>query len=45
MGRLAVKRLLAVEQAVGEDEKFEKIIIFPHLLVRESCGAAERTTS
>jgi LacI family transcriptional regulator len=44
LGRLAVKRLLAVEDAVGDEEKFEKIFIFPQLLVRESCGATQRTT-
>lgn len=38
MGRLAVKRLLHFERETGEDEKFEKISIFPTLLVRESCG-------
>jgi len=38
MGKLAVKRLLQFERETGEDEKFEKISIFPSLLVRESCG-------
>jgi len=38
MGRLAVKRLLHFERETGEDEKFEKISIFPRLIVRESCG-------
>jgi DNA-binding LacI/PurR family transcriptional regulator len=38
MSRLAVKRLLALNQEIGDDEKFEKISIFPKLLVRESCG-------
>jgi len=40
MSRLAVKRLLALNQEIGDDEKFEKISIFPKLLVRESCGGA-----
>ena len=40
MGRLAVRRLLALERETGEDENLEKISIFPRLLVRESCGAA-----
>jgi LacI family transcriptional regulator len=39
MGRLAVQRLLALERETGDDERWEKIIIFPKLLVRESCGA------
>jgi LacI family transcriptional regulator len=38
MGKLAVKRLLQFERETGEEEKFEKISIFPSLLVRESCG-------
>jgi len=38
MGRLAVRRLLALEQETGEDENLEQISIFPKLLVRESCG-------
>lgn len=38
MGTLAVKRLLQFERETGEDEKFEKISLFPSLLVRESCG-------
>ena len=45
MGKLAVKRLLQFERETGEDEKFEKISIFPSLLVRESCGGrAEKAT-
>jgi len=39
MGRLAVRRLLALEQEPELDEDLEKISIFPKLLVRESCGA------
>jgi LacI family repressor for deo operon, udp, cdd, tsx, nupC, and nupG len=38
MGRLAVRRLLALEQETSDDEKVEKVCIFPELLVRESCG-------
>lgn len=38
MGRLAVRRLLALEQGTGDEENLEKISIFPKLLVRESCG-------
>jgi LacI family transcriptional regulator len=38
VGRLAVRRLLRLERETGEDEKFERISIFPSLLVRESCG-------
>ncbi len=45
MSRVAVKRLLALEDGVGDDEKFEKVIIFPELLVRESCGAATRVVA
>jgi hypothetical protein len=33
-----VTRLLQFERETGEDEKFERISIFPSLLVRESCG-------
>jgi DNA-binding LacI/PurR family transcriptional regulator len=44
LGRLAVRRLLAHDQASGDDEKFEKICIFPQLLVRESCGATVMAT-
>lgn len=40
MGRLAVRRLLALDQEMEDGEKFEKVSIFPRLLVRESCGAA-----
>ena len=40
MGRLAVRRLLALEQETSDDEKVEKISIFPELLIRESCGFA-----
>ena len=40
MGRLAVKRLLALEQETSGDDKLEKISIFPDLLIRESCGFA-----
>jgi len=39
MGRLAVRRLLSLDGETGDDEKFEKVSIFPRLLVRESCGA------
>jgi len=39
MGRLAVRRLLALEQENSDDEKVEKISIFPDLLIRESCGS------
>jgi LacI family transcriptional regulator len=39
MGRLAVRRLIALEQETGNNEDLEKISIFPKLLVRESCGA------
>jgi DNA-binding LacI/PurR family transcriptional regulator len=39
MGRLAVKRLLALEQEMGTEERFEKVGLFPKLLIRESCGA------
>ena len=45
MGRLAVKRLLALDQEMGDEEKFEKVIIFPKLLIRESCGAAMRAVT
>lgn len=39
MGRLAVKRLLAIEKESVAGEKHEKISIFPKLVVRESCTA------
>jgi len=39
MGRLAVKRLLALEQEMGTEERYEKVGLFPKLLIRESCGA------
>jgi DNA-binding LacI/PurR family transcriptional regulator len=39
MGRLAVKRLLSLDEETGDDEKFEKVSVFPRLLIRESCGA------
>lgn len=40
MSRLGVKRLLAMEDESWEEEKFEKVTIFPKLVVRESCGAS-----
>lgn len=45
MSRVAVKRLLALDQEVEDDEKFEKVIIFPKLLIRESCGVAVRAVA
>jgi DNA-binding LacI/PurR family transcriptional regulator len=45
MGRLAVGRLLALDEQTGDDEKFEKVGIFPKLLVRESCGAKANATA
>jgi len=45
MGRLAVKRLLALEQKTSDDEKVEKICIFPELLIRESCGFATNASA
>jgi DNA-binding LacI/PurR family transcriptional regulator len=41
MGRLAVARLLAVDEAAPGDAATacEKIAIFPELVIRESCGA------
>jgi len=41
MGRLAVKRLLTMEQETGDDEKFERISLFPKLLIRASCGVSQ----
>ncbi len=38
MGRLAVRRLLEIEEETAADEKFEKISLFPKLLIRGSCG-------
>jgi DNA-binding LacI/PurR family transcriptional regulator len=45
LGRLAVRRLLNIDQLTGEDEQFEKTCIFPQLIVRESCGAAVRAAA
>lgn len=38
MGRLAVARLLDIESEDGSHEKFEKITLFPKLVIRDSCG-------
>ena len=40
MSRLGVKRLLAMEDESWEEEKYEKITIFPKLVIRDSCGAS-----
>ena len=39
MGTLAVQRLLAAEKRGPTADPFEKLVIFPELVVRESCGA------
>jgi LacI family transcriptional regulator len=38
MSRLAVTRLLEIDHETGGEGAFEKVSIFPRLLVRESCG-------
>ena len=38
MGVMAARRLLDMEKDVPSGNKFEKIVLFPELLVRESCG-------
>jgi LacI family transcriptional regulator, repressor for deo operon, udp, cdd, tsx, nupC, and nupG len=42
MGRVAVKRLLAIQQEDPDDELYEKILLFPRLVVRESCGGVAK---
>ncbi|MFA5865784.1 MAG: LacI family DNA-binding transcriptional regulator [Phycisphaerae bacterium] len=39
MAKQAVRRLLTLEQETGPETRFEKISLFPTLLIRESCGA------
>ncbi len=39
IGRLAVKRLLAIQnEPLKKEERYEKISVFPKLIIRESCG-------
>jgi LacI family transcriptional regulator len=40
MGRLAVERLMEIEQREFPEDTCEKISLFPRLIIRESCGAA-----
>lgn len=42
MGRMAVNRLLAMENEKGAEKRFEKISFFPELIVRDSCGGKKR---
>lgn len=43
MGRLAVERLLALDLDNPGAPTFERIAMFPELIVRESCGGAARS--